>query len=265
VDDIAANNHMYPDLNPKNLPHMLPPKNLFAALMDVYNIRNSDHVVIYAREGAIFTPRTWFLFRSMGHNPQKIHLMQGSLEEWIDQGGQVDNTAATIVQRARNVVANISNNNDNDDDDISFYLANDSTNVCTMENVLDAIGGSEQYSSPILILDSRGSSFAQGQMPFAVHVPYRELIDENNALRMKNRRGLLEAFTKAGVDEDVLLAEDQTIVCSCGSGVSACHLFLALELCGRNVWNGNNNTLMYDGSWAEWRMEESNPKIVTDT
>ena len=94
IDSIATTHDLFPDRNPKRLPHMMPPPKLFGLAMDAFNICNTehavDHVVIYARRGAVFTPRTWFSFVSMGHDPMKVHLMQGSLEDWVEHGGWVE-------------------------------------------------------------------------------------------------------------------------------------------------------------------------------
>jgi len=46
-------------------------------MMDSFGITNDDHVVVYGKKGCVFTPRTFFLFRSMGHDPARVHLMQG--------------------------------------------------------------------------------------------------------------------------------------------------------------------------------------------
>ena len=65
---------------------------------------------------------------------------------------------------------------------------------------------------------------------------------------------LQKVFREVGIDPN----SNKTIICSCGSGVSACTTFLALELCGRNV--DNQPTFLYDGSWSEWGNDTLTPK-----
>lgn len=92
MDDICAKGGD----NPKNLPHMMPGKELFAAMMDELNITNDDRIVIYGKQGCFFTPRTYFLFQQCGHDEEKLHLMQGSLEEWAEKGGAIEEGTADI-------------------------------------------------------------------------------------------------------------------------------------------------------------------------
>ena len=84
IDSVATTHELFPLDNPNKLPHMFPSPLLFGIVMDAYNIRNEDHIVIYARRGALFTPRMWFLFVSMGHDENRVHLMQGSLEDYVE-------------------------------------------------------------------------------------------------------------------------------------------------------------------------------------
>jgi len=228
-------------------------KTLFSALMDTYSIQNSDHIIIFARKGVIFTPRMWFLFKSMGHDPSKIHLLQGSLEEWKESGGDLE-TGFRAVPKAEDL-------------DLSKkfkYVARDAPNVCDMQEVLKAVSlddddddGTTVLDENALILDARGSSFARrGHIPGAVHIPYASFVDPDNMLQFKKKSDLLDVFTQAGVD----VMDKRQIICSCGSGVSACHIFLALEECGRFV--EDRRTVIYDGSWDEWGSDENTPKIL---
>jgi thiosulfate/3-mercaptopyruvate sulfurtransferase len=183
MDDLSCQKELFPELNPKGLHHMLPPARLFALAMDEFGITKSDHVVVYGRNGSVFTPRTWFLFRSMGH--VRVSLMQGSLEDWQDAGGPVEEGRKTVPHAAE-ILAKGGE---------PAYQANDPTNVVTMKNVLDAL------QQDAIILDPRGSSFhISGHIPGAIHIPYTSLVQQGNTLRLKPREDLLLLFADAGVE-----------------------------------------------------------------
>ena len=67
IDDISTKG----EANPKGLPHMMPPKNLFAAAMDALNVSNENHLVVYGTEGCMFTARCFYTLRGMGHAADK--------------------------------------------------------------------------------------------------------------------------------------------------------------------------------------------------
>jgi thiosulfate/3-mercaptopyruvate sulfurtransferase len=224
--------------------------------MDEYNISNQDHIIIYGRESVLFTPRTWFTFRSFGHDPAKIHLMQGSLEEWVRAGGEIQEQQTT-VPRAKDIIEerNISTSSHFN------YIANNSPSfIYSMENVLDTVHNGidntkDGEENNYIVIDSRGSSYVKGNIPNSYHIPYSKLMDPNNTLKLKSENELLKVFTEVGLDP----CTDNKIICSCGSGVSACTVFLALEQCGRNI--NEQATFMYDGSWSEWGKESNTPKV----
>lgn len=219
---------------------------IFAAAMDEYGIKNQDHVIITARESVYFTPRTWFLFKTFGHDPSKIHLMQGSLEQWIEIGGEVE-TEAVIVPTFQDLEL---------EEDYNYKVLEVPTNVCDMEEVLGATTNNDRKDSDtVFLLDSRGSSFAKGHIPGAIHLPYSNWVLPGNTLTWKSVDDLRGIFADAGVDP---LTQNK-IISSCGSGVSACHTLLALELCGRDL-RPPNKTKIYDGSWSEWSKNSTTPK-----
>lgn len=236
MDDICAKGKE----NPNNLPQMLPTKHLFATAMDEFGISNNHRVIVYGRDGCIFTPRTWFLFQQCGHAQDRLHLMQGSLEEFASMGGPID-TSRTRVPWAE----------DMDLDRAATYIARNPPNIVTKSDVLRELEIGPLNSS--VILDSRGTSFASGHLPGAINIPYRSIVTAQDLLKFRTRNHLQELLRST--DLDAIGAEGMLIL-SCGSGVSVCHLWLALEECGRD----NANTFVYDGSWAEWGIDDSTPK-----
>lgn len=174
----------------------------------------------------------------MGH--QKVLLMQASLEEWMEAGGPVDTTPTTVI-RAQDL----------DTTEPTRYQATGPTDVCTMNDMLKFL--EEEDGEKSIILDPRGSSFAKGYIPGARNIPYSSLVTPENQLKLKPIDELKAIFEDAGVD----INTDKRIVCTCGSGVSVCHLYLALQECGRT-----GETLIYDGSWNEWSKNPTAPKVI---
>jgi thiosulfate/3-mercaptopyruvate sulfurtransferase len=278
IDALATTFELFPDENSLNLPHMMPPPSLFSLAMDAYGISNDDHIVIYAKRGAVFTPRTWFLFVSMGHDVKKVHLMQGSLEDWIEEGGNIESEPCENLDRCfskdyrdyfHNGILNVAKlyaSRNNFAAAVKYQVDNvKATHICDKDEVLQAVNNylanqnNDNASVNTVIVDTRGSGYKQkGHMPSAIHLPYRSLLNPENPLQMLSKAELQSIFTEKGINyQDPNLK----IILSCGSGVSVCHGFLALKLLGREI--SEDNTRVYDGSWKEWgRLEDDLPRIL---
>lgn len=236
IDDVASKGM---DLNPKNLPHMMPSKSLFGMVMSAFKIQHSDHLIVYGSQGS----RTYTTLTLMGHDRDKVHLMQGSIKEWSEKGGPLDSTYKEALKVS----------------DLSFdkhmrYKASDVKNVVSMNAVREVVD--QGNDSGTIIIDARPAErfegnapeprpgVRRGKIPNSINVPANLLYDSNTATKFKSTEEMKAIFEGAGID----LQTDKRIICSCGSGVTACVLSVALEELGRDT----SNTFIYDGSWLEW-------------
>jgi thiosulfate/3-mercaptopyruvate sulfurtransferase len=240
-------------------------------------------VIIYGRKGSLFAPRTWYLFRTFGHD--RVGLMQGSLEDWVDHGGPVDTDPMSYNLWAKDLVvvdvdgatASQANFNYRVPSQVKANIVDmnavleiirqgQATKVAKTndDNVASAKKGDEN-SEPsttttaaitTVIVDTRGSSFAKkGHMPGAIHIPYSSLVEPDNSLVLKSTSELQTILKSKGLDPASPCFP--RVLLSCGTGVSVCHMALVLEECGCDP-----PPLVYDGSWNEWKMDPSTPKII---
>lgn len=247
IDDVASKGET---LNPKGLPHMMPPKDLFAASMDALDIANEDHLIVYSTKGCMFIHRALFQIQAMGHERDRVHLMDGSLDDWENQGGKLDKEPIKTVSMS--------------DQDLTKefkYQATDAQNVVGIDEVKSIIEKGEDADA--IIVDVRSSDrflglveeprpgLRLGHMPGAKHLFFCTLLDEDNQAKLKPKTELQKLIADAGID----LNTDKRIVASCGSGATACALAAALHICGRDP----SKTSIYDGSWSEWGGEKDTP------
>ncbi|WP_291842356.1 sulfurtransferase [Maricaulis sp.] len=203
------------------LPHMLPDAASFTTHARALGIRANSRLIVWDRYGLFSAARVWWMFRTMGHDD--VAVLDGGLPAWIAADGPVEDTPATHWP------------------DGDFLARLQPGQLADRDRVSAAIGtGSHQ------ILDARGEArFAaqvaepragmrSGHMPGARNLPFTALLDADGHLRAS-----AEAFEKAGIDLD------RPVITTCGSGVTACILSLALDCLGRE-------SAVYDGSWSEW-------------
>ncbi len=215
-----------------SLPHMYPDAAQFARDVAALGISSGDTVVVYDSGGWVAAPRAWWMFLSFGHRDVKV--LDGGLKKWEAEGRPTN--SGKVTPKAGRFKATL---------DPSFVRSKQQLvgNLDTQaEQVIDArprarFEGTVAEPRPGL----RG-----GHIPGSRNVPYAELFDARTG-SMKSLEELRRAFADAGVE----LAKP--IVTTCGSGVSAAVLTLALYRLGVR------GTALYDGSWAEWGLPDGAP------
>ena len=209
-----------------DLPHMAPEPEKFVSRMRALGIGDGHQVVVYDGEGMFSAARIWWLFRLMGK--AEVAVLDGGLPKWQAEGRPVEDAAPAIRDRHMTVAR-------------QSRLLRDVTQVAHdvklgERQIVDArsptrFRGDEAEPRPGL---------RAGHIPGSRNVHYRTLLNDDGT--MKDEAGLRVAFAEAGVDMD------RPVVTTCGSGVTAAILSLALERLG------HSDHALYDGSWSEWGM-----------
>jgi thiosulfate/3-mercaptopyruvate sulfurtransferase len=216
-------------------PHMYPNALQFARDVSGLGISSGDTVVAYDAGGWVAAPRAWWMFLSFGHPDVKV--LDGGLKKWRAEGRPVD--AGEVKPKPGQFEAKL-------DPTYVRSKAQLQDNLRTRkEQVIDARPKPRFEGTVTEPWPGRRS----GHIPGSRNVPYADLFDAASGA-MKPLEDLRKAFTGAGVDMA------KPIVTSCGSGVSALVLTLALYRLGVR------GSALYDGSWAEWGLPDG-PPIAT--
>lgn len=206
------------------LPHMLPPPEKFISRIRKMGIGDGHRVVVYDQDGLFSAARVWWMFRVFGHDD--VAVLDGGLPKWLAEDRATEDEEPLLRERHFTGRKNAS-------------MVRDVTQVAASLKV-----GEEQ------IVDARGpgrfrgdekeprAGLRSGHIPGAKNVHYASLLNDDKT--MKSAEETKALFEAAGVDLD------KPIITSCGSGVTACILALALERLG------HAKNAVYDGSWVEW-------------
>lgn len=215
-----------------DLPHMLPPADVFAAKVGALGIGNDRHVVVYDVAAGSGAARVWWTFRVFGH--RRVSVLDGGLGKWLAEGRPVSNSVATVaptdycvptvnralVRAAGDLLANVRERR---------------------EQVVDNRGAGRFSAAEPEPRPAR----KLGHIPGSVNIPFVSYFTPEGVWRSEEE--LAEIFARAAVDLD------KPIVSSCGSGVTACTTALAAFLLGRG------DVAVYDGSWVEWGNRDDTP------
>lgn len=205
------------------LPHMLPRPDAFATAVGQLGISDGSRIVIYDGAGLFSAARVWWTFHTMGVGDVKV--LDGGFPKWLAEGRPVEEG---FVQRApRTFSARLDHGAVAKINDVKKALANGRPQVVDARSAARFSGADPE---PRYGLSS-------GHMPGALNVPYTDLLTPAG---LRSDEEIAKTFTAAGVDLG------SPVVTTCGSGVTAAILTLALTQIGRPP------QALYDGSWTEW-------------
>jgi thiosulfate/3-mercaptopyruvate sulfurtransferase len=216
-------------------PHMYPSAEQFARDVSALGISSDDTVVAYDSGAWVAAPRAWWMFLSFGHS--RVKVLDGGMKKWRAEGRAVD--TGEEKPQAGHFEAKLDPSYVRSKEQLEANLQTQS------EQVIDARPRPRFEGTVTEPWPGRRS----GHIPGSRNVPYADLFDAGTGA-MKPLDELRKAFTGAGVDMA------KPIVTSCGSGVSALVLTLALYRLGVR------GSALYDGSWSEWGLPDG-PPIAT--
>ncbi|KIC11544.1 3-mercaptopyruvate sulfurtransferase [Leisingera sp. ANG-M1] len=216
IDDISDNR--------SDLPHMVPPVEKFMSRLRAMGVGDGHQVVVYDGAGLFSAARVWWLFRLMGQN--NIAVLDGGLPKWQAEGHPVEDLPPVI--RDRHMTVRVQN-----------HMVRDVTQVSSAaklgdHEIIDA-RSAERYRGDA---PEPREGLRAGHIPGSKNVPFGQVLNADGT--MKDAAGIRAAFEAAGVDLN------KPAITSCGSGVTAAILSLAMERAGKT------DHALYDGSWVEW-------------
>lgn len=214
-----------------NLPHMAPPPEKFISRMRAMGVGDGHQVVVYDGAGLLSAARVWWTFRLMGKTD--VAVLDGGLPKWRAEGREIEDMPPIL--RDRHMTVSRQN-----------QLVKDVTQVAHaaklgLAEVLDARSAARFKGE----VPEPRAGLRGGHIPGSKNVPYSTMLNGDGT--MKSPPELRAVFQAAGVDLN------RPAITTCGSGVTAAILSLALERLG------HRNHALYDGSWAEWGMYDDLP------
>jgi len=210
--------------NESDLPHMLPPSEMFNSTVRKLGIGDGHKVVIYDGVGMRSAARLWWMFKVFGYSD--VVVLDGGFPKWVKENRSI--TADLTEKEIRHLTIYEDKSIVADRDDV---LRATKLNHCS---IIDARSEGRFLGKE----PEPRSGLRSGSIENSINVPYETLLNKDSTFKKKQE--ILDIFSHKG------LVFNNYIITTCGSGVTAAILFLALDEIGCSKIS------LYDGSWAEW-------------
>ena len=211
-----------------NLPHMLVETKEWEKIVSQMGIKNDDKIVIYDNSDVVSSCRCWFNFIYFGHNRKLVHVLNGGLKKWITEKRKITKDITNIQ--------------------ISKYRALERKELVKNKELINYNIDIQKF----IVIDARSrerfegkdseprKGLRSGSIKGSFCIPFNQCLNLDKTFKKKeDLKIIFEACLKN--------TNEQNIVFSCGSGVTACVLALAYSLI-----NDKYHPCIYDGSWAEY-------------
>ena len=206
------------------LPHMVPTISQFNKKMNEMGISNNDKIIIYSMDGIGTSPRVWWMFKLFGH--KNVSVLNGGFRAWSNSSGPINDSHQNSTKSSK------------------YYATYNKNLICNYKDILKTIDN-KKYQ----IIDARSkerfdgieeeprAGLKKGHIPNSINLPFTKLINNKGYLISKSK--IINLLKTYSINKNI------PIISTCGSGVTACTLALALNHIGIKNWK------IYDGSWSD--------------
>ncbi|MFT6865761.1 MAG: thiosulfate/3-mercaptopyruvate sulfurtransferase [Cyclobacteriaceae bacterium] len=205
------------------LPNTLPAADNFESACQKLGINKSSSIVVYDNLGIYSAPRVWWMFRVMGH--KNVAVLDGGLPAWVE--AEYETVSDYIIPTH-----------------LGDFMADfDESGLKESVEILKSLNDTEK-----LLIDARSEDrfygkspeprigMRSGHIPGSINIPFERVLKNG---KYKSKAELEAMFMELNI-------RNKSLTFSCGSGLTACIVLLSAELVL------DNQTSVYDGSWAEW-------------
>lgn len=210
-----------------DLPHMIPSAEVFQETMRALGLRQDQQIVVYDDSPFLSSARAWWMLRYFGHLP--VAVLDGGLRAWREAGGELTSAVPALTYGSFTASAPVQA------DVITFAELEGAVRAGTAEQIIDA-RAADRFAGEAA---EPRPGLRAGHIPGSLNLPIGDILDSKTG-RLKSADELAALFAAAG------LTMDKPAVTTCGSGVTAAGLTLALAILGKT------DIRLYDGSWSEW-------------